>query len=86
MAVRAGDAGLVHAALQERAVHVDLVSHLPVDEVEPVLEQREPVRVAERPAVLVLAVDLPTAGVAAGTGLELGAGVPAAVRCATGAP
>ncbi len=46
--VRAGHAGCMHLALEERAVVVDLVLHLPVRPVQPFGEQRRPVRHEER--------------------------------------
>ena len=51
VAIRADDALGVHPALKERAVVVDLVAHLAVVVVQPLLQQREAMAVGERLAV-----------------------------------
>ena len=73
VAVRAGDAGRVHLALEERAVLVDLVLDLAVGEVEALLEERRPVRLQERLAVDVVVGDDRAPRVAPRAGLDLGA-------------
>jgi hypothetical protein len=50
VAIAAGDAGRKHAALLERAVIVDLVTHLSVREIMIVRERCDEVRVRERAA------------------------------------
>ena len=57
VAVGAGHARAIHAALQERAVHVHLVENLPVREIEPVLEQRRHMGMGQRLTVLVVGRD-----------------------------
>ena len=73
VAVGAGDALRVHAALQERAVVVDLVAHLPVGVVEIRLEQRDTIGVAERRAGMPGVVELAAPRVASRAGLDLAA-------------
>src|SRR5262249_27025022 len=58
VAVAAGDAGRVHAALEERAPRVDFVALLPVGPVERRREQRRQVVIEERPARGVVRPDL----------------------------
>ena len=50
VAVAAGDAGMEHAALQERAVFIDLVTDLTVGKIQIVVEQRHAITVADRRA------------------------------------
>ena len=71
VAVRAGDALRVHPALEERAPVVDLVPHLAVGVVEPVLEEGRAVRLREELPGAVLLGQEPPPGVAAGAGLHL---------------
>ena len=72
VAVRAGDARVKHAALQERAVFVDLAVDLPVGVIEARLEQRRQIGVEEGLARhRVLGDDL-AAGMARGAGIDLG--------------
>ncbi len=71
VAVAAGDAGAVHAALHERTVDIHLVLDLAIREIQMLVQQRQPVRVGKRLPVLVLGGDDPTPRVAAATGLRL---------------
>ena len=75
VAVRAGDALRVHPALEERAPVVDLVAHLPVRVVEPLVEEGRAVRFREQLPRPVLLGQEPPPGVAAGAGLHLEAGL-----------
>ena len=65
VAIAAGHALAVHPALEERAVHVDLVEDLAVVVVEPLVEEGHPVRLGQRIAVGVVLGHLRTARVAA---------------------
>ena len=75
VAVRAGDPGVVHAALQERAPVVDLVPHLPVGVVEARVEERRLVRLGERAARPVILGQQPAPRVAPPARLHLDAPV-----------
>ena len=74
VAIGAGDARVIHAALQERAVFVDFAVDLPVGVIKARLEQRRQIAVeiglARR---RVLGDDL-AAGMTGGAGIELGRG------------
>mgnify|MGYP003694035785 CR=1 FL=1 len=72
VAVRAGDPGGMHAALQERAVFVDLAVDLPVGVIETGFEQRRQVGVEEGRARRRALGDHFAARVTGRTGLELG--------------
>ena len=76
VAVRTRDALRVHLALHERAPVVDLVAHLAVVPVQPVVEQREPVRVQRRPAVDVVVRQAARAAMAAGAHFDLARALP----------
>ena len=82
MAVTAGDACRVHAALQERRVVVDLVAHLPVHVVQPRLQQGGPEGIEQGVPGAVLVAELAAACMATGADFELLA--PAAWRTARG--
>ncbi len=71
VAVGARDAPRVHPALQERAPVVDLVLHLPVRVVQPLLEQRRVMRLAKELAGQVVLGEQASSRVAAGTHLVL---------------
>ncbi len=74
MAVAAGHALGEHLALAERAVFIDLVLDLAVRVIEAALEQRDEMRVGERPVRQPVLRQLGAARVAAPANLELGAG------------
>ena len=76
VAIGAGDAGMVHPALQERAVFIDLVADLAVGEIESGVEQRNVVDVADRRRRGGIGPDLGAARMAAGTDLDLVGGGP----------
>jgi hypothetical protein len=69
--VAAGDPFGEHAALQERAVFVDLSLHLPVGVVEVVVQQRDAVVVAHRLAMHHVLVHQPASRVTAGAHVDL---------------
>ena len=71
VAVRAGDPGPLHPALDERSPLVDLAEDLAVRVIETGLEEGRHVSVEERPAVRMRVHDRPPAGVTAGTDVEL---------------
>jgi hypothetical protein len=48
VAVTASDARLIHGALQERPVHIDLVLYLTVAVIQPLFEQRGTERIQRR--------------------------------------
>ena len=84
VAVRAGDPVRVHPALEERAPVVDLVPHLPVRVVEPLLEERRAVRVGEQLSRPVLLGQQAPPRVAAGAGSRprrVARGLRRAARC-----
>src|SRR5262245_19015091 len=71
VAVGARHAGLVHPALEEGAVLVDLVLDLAIDEVERLFEQGDAVALADRPTMDVFGAELASARVAARADLDL---------------
>ena len=71
VAVRTGNTRRVHAALDEGAPGVDLVTLLPVRVVEARLQQRRPKRIEPVVACVDHIRVLAPAGMAAGTGLDL---------------
>src|SRR5271169_544029 len=85
VAVPAGDASVVHAALEKRSVFVNLVLLLPVGEVEPLLEERWAVGVQERPTVNVVVRHRGSPGMTTSASLDLGVGGPRSTPpCDTG--
>ncbi len=57
VAIATGDPGLVHEALHERAVNIDLVFNLAICEIQGFVEQCKSVRVGERFAVFIVGRD-----------------------------
>src|SRR5574337_189243 len=86
VAVGAGHALGVHAALREGTPVVDLIPHLPVIPVETLLQQAQAVGVEGRFAVHVVVGDAGSAGVAAGAGVEFATGGAGAAAVRGGAP
>ena len=74
VAVRARHAGRVHAALEERAVFVDLIEDLPIRVVQPRVEQRGTKRIEERVAGRVRVAELRPPRVALGADVDFDIG------------
>ena len=71
VAIAAGDTRLIHAALHERAVDIDLVLYLTVIEIQRRIQYRRSMGLCKRHAVLILATDHAAPRMAATTGFRL---------------
>ena len=71
MAIGAGDAGMIHAALDERAIFEHLAVDLPIGMIEIGLKQRGQVGIEESRACGRILCDYLAAGMASGANVEL---------------
>ena len=72
VAVAAGDSGVIHAALPERAPDIDLVALLPVDVIQVLRQKRRPIEVEEGQAGSISVGDLTAPRMALRTDIDLG--------------
>src|SRR5690242_18847601 len=70
VAIAAGDACMVHAALEEGAVFIYLVTNLPVGEIQPLLDERDAVTIADRSARCGFRPDRPAPRMTQGASLD----------------